>query len=119
MALEKRATSWSEPISQDEVRRRAAGRRRYNRQRQLRARERQRAELTALVRTGRSGTERGVQATLAEAFDVSCSTISRDLRRIFADVRAGRQRGLHELLAASLGEQIARGPCPVCGRAFG
>jgi hypothetical protein len=63
----------------------AAGRRRhYNAMRQLHARLRQGKELRYLLDHGLSLTEPGTQRRLAEAFGVHPSTISRDLRAIFA-----------------------------------
>jgi hypothetical protein len=118
MLNQKRANKWGERTDWQEVRRRAGGRRRFNAARQLQAEQRRRAELAALIRAGRSGLERGVQRTLAQVFAVHPSTVSRDIRAILGDVRAGRG-GLRQLLLSLATEQVARGQaCPCCRRAF-
>jgi HTH domain len=67
---------WSAPTSLDEVKRRAAGRRAYNRRRQFLALFRQR-RMVQLI--GQYGLGRGVQSRLARELGVSRQTISRDV----------------------------------------
>ncbi len=83
-------TGW-QPRSWDEICRRASARRRYNSVRKLRA-EVRRFELAEHVR--RHGLAHGEQKALAAQFQVSPSTISKDLAAI-------RQKARR---------------CPTCGR---
>jgi hypothetical protein len=84
-------TQWAAPTTSEEAARRAAGRRAYNYRRQLVAAER-RARVMELVIGARLASQgrslRGLQAVLAERFDVSPATISRDLAH--ARLRARR-----------------------------
>lgn len=73
--------------------RRAAGRARYNRRRQLAATWR-RVQLAHLLRT-EPPLSRGVQARAARHFGVSAATISRDCARLLAAWQR-RQRGEEE-----------------------
>ncbi|MFN2491159.1 MAG: hypothetical protein ABR529_15805 [Actinomycetota bacterium] len=83
--------AWSQPTSQSEVYRRAQGRARYNRRRQLTMNQR-RVKVAELL--FRYGTQRGTQARIAEQLEVPYPTINRDVRAIL-----GSERG-----------------CPTCGR---
>jgi hypothetical protein len=74
-----RKTAWSQPISWDEVKRRAAGRYQYNAIRQLRAALRRREVLKLL---GEFGWTYGSQAQIARVLHCSEATISRDLAKL-------------------------------------
>jgi DNA-binding CsgD family transcriptional regulator len=69
--------AWQRPVSNDEAYCRAAGRRRFNWGRQLRAELRQH-QVLRLLRAG------GTQASIARALQVSASTISRDVAALLA-----------------------------------
>jgi hypothetical protein len=69
---------WSEQAEWDEVCRRAAGRRHYNRMRRFRAAYR-RYRLAQLLSVKGGMTERGTQARLARELGVSRATICRDV----------------------------------------
>jgi DNA invertase Pin-like site-specific DNA recombinase len=69
-------SAWSQPTSWETVKRRAAGRLRYNKARQFRAALRRREVLKLL---GEIGWTYGSQATIARRLHVSGATISRDL----------------------------------------
>jgi hypothetical protein len=69
-------TAWSQPTTWAEVKKRAAGRYKYNALRQLRAAVRRRDVLTLL---GEVGWTYGSQAAIARQLGVSEATISRDL----------------------------------------
>lgn len=71
--------SWSEQIDFDKVCKRAAGRRRYNAQRQAEARKRFKVVLNATFPP--EGRKRGAQAQLARVLGVHPSTISRDVAK--------------------------------------
>jgi hypothetical protein len=68
--------SWSQPTTWAEVTRRAVGRTRYNKVRQLRATLRR---LEVLKLLGEYGWTYGSQAAIARQLQVSKATISRDL----------------------------------------
>jgi hypothetical protein len=74
-----RKTPWSQPTSWDEVTRRAAGRYKYNKVRQVRAALRRRDILKLL---GEWGWTYGVQAQIARVLGVSETTISRDVAQL-------------------------------------
>jgi hypothetical protein len=74
-----RKTAWSQPTTWDEVKRRAAGRYKYNALRQLQAALRRREVLKWL---GECGWTYGSQAAMARHLGVSEATISRDLAKI-------------------------------------
>jgi hypothetical protein len=74
-----RKTFWSQPTSWAEVKRRAAGRAKYNKVRQVRAAWRRRDVLTLLREIGWSY---GSQAAIARQLGVSEATISRDLAKL-------------------------------------
>lgn len=74
--------SWSDPTSDDEAARRAAGRHHYNTTRKLNAELRRAAEVDWLLVHGGG---RGTVASLAKQFGISPSTASRDLREIRAN----------------------------------
>lgn len=79
-------------LSSDELSRRAAGRARYNRRRQVLATYR-RVELAALLRQ-EPPLARGAQARAARRLGVSAATISRDCARLLAAwQRQQRERG--------------------------
>jgi hypothetical protein len=104
-------------VTWDQACRRASGRRAFNAARQKKADQRRRGELTALIRAGLSGTERGVQRNFAQVFGVSAATVCRDMAAIFS-LRT-EAHGLRQLMTAVTAEQVAQGkPCPACGRAF-
>jgi hypothetical protein len=87
--------AWSESTSDEEMQRRAGGRRLYNGVRQCRAALRRRELMTIVVRSRLKLLEHGTQARLARQLGVSRSTVCRDMKRIFAEARA-------------------RGRCPFC-----
>jgi hypothetical protein len=72
-------TAWSQPTTWAEVKRRAVGRYKYNKVRQLQAAMRRREVLKLL---GEIGWTYGSQAAIARQLAVSEATISRDLARI-------------------------------------
>ena len=74
-----RKSAWSHPTSWAEVKKRAAGRYKYNALRQVRATVRRRDVLTLL---GEIGWSYGSQAAIARQLGVSEATISRDLAKI-------------------------------------
>jgi hypothetical protein len=74
-----RKTAWSQPTTWAEVKRRAVGRYKYNKVRQVRAAVRRREVLTLL---GELGWTYGSQAAMARQLGVSEATISRDLAKI-------------------------------------
>ena len=71
--------NWQARVSADEAHRRAAGRRKYNAVRQLRARLRRQEVLRLL---GELGWGYGVQARIAAVLGVHPATISRDLAKL-------------------------------------
>jgi len=71
--------SWSAPTSWEEVKKRAAGRAKYNALRRLNAQLRRRQVLQLL---GEIGWTYGSQATVARQLGVSEATISRDMATI-------------------------------------
>src|SRR5690349_2965162 len=75
-------SEWSLLVSDDESRRRAGGRRRYNSWRQFMAQHRRLTQVLPLLREHRS-LSRGVGAAIARALNVSRATISRDIAAIF------------------------------------
>jgi hypothetical protein len=83
--------NWQARVSDEEMQRRASGRRRWNSLRRFLADQRRRQVLELMRELG--GLERGVQTRIAEALGVDRSTISKDLKRILP-----------------LAE-----PCPTCG----
>src|SRR5688500_16409873 len=76
---ERSVKSWTTWVSTDEAHRRAAGRRRHNRQRQAAAQAR-RDQVRALVQ--RWGLTPATRVKLARMFRVSRSTIDRDLKAL-------------------------------------
>jgi hypothetical protein len=86
-----RKTFWSEPTTWEEVKKRAAGRYKYNALRRLKAQLRRRQILKLL---GELGWTYGVQATMARRLGVSEATISRDMAQLLPLVA----------------------PCPTCGQ---
>lgn len=68
------------PLTFEQVCKRAGGRRRYNRQRQVAAEQRRAQVRELLARYGRKG--RGTQARIARELGVSEATVSRDVRDI-------------------------------------
>ena len=88
---------WGEPTSDDEMSRRASGRRWYNSVRAFCAQQRRRRLLSILVESNLVLHKHGTQARLARELSVSRSTVNRDLKRILADARE-------------------RKACPVCQR---
>jgi methylphosphotriester-DNA--protein-cysteine methyltransferase len=72
-------TNWSAPTDFDLVCKRAAGRRRYNAERQAEAQERFKLVLAAILPP--EGRKRGTQEQLARALGVHPSTISRDVKK--------------------------------------
>lgn len=95
---QKHATkSWGTSTSFDEVCRRAAGRRRYNAVRQLRA-DLRRAEVVRLAHgLGIGFSARGTCSRLAAQLGVHRSTVARDVRAILGSLATGQ-------------------PCPACGQ---
>lgn len=71
--------NWSAPTDFDLVCKRAAGRRRYNAERQAGARERFKIVLMTILPP--EGRERGTQAQLARSLGVHPSTICRDVKK--------------------------------------
>jgi hypothetical protein len=71
--------NWSAPTNFDLVCKRAAGRRRYNAQRQAEARERFKIVIEAILPP--ESRKRGTQAQLARALGVHPSTICRDVKK--------------------------------------
>jgi hypothetical protein len=80
--------AWSAPTTTEEAHARAAGRRRYNSLRRLRAELRRVEVLRLLAAAG--GLHRGVQVSIARQLNVSEATISRDLRGILGGVEPRR-----------------------------
>lgn len=74
-----RKTWWTQPTSWEQVKKRAAGRYKYNALRQLRAAMRRREVLQLL---GEIGWSYGSQAAIARQLGCSEATISRDLAKI-------------------------------------
>jgi DNA-binding CsgD family transcriptional regulator len=79
-----RKTWWSQPTSWAEVKKRAAGRYKYNALRQVRAALRRREVLRLL---GELGWTYGSQAQIARQLGVSEATISRDLAMLLPLVK--------------------------------
>ena len=75
------ASSWSAPTSTSEVRRRAGGRRKYNSVRRFKA-DLRRVEVEKLFAA--YGFTRGARARIARELGVNRSTVSRDIRRLWA-----------------------------------
>jgi hypothetical protein len=71
--------NWSELTDFDLVCKRAAGRRRYNAQRQAEARERFKVVIAAILPP--EGHKRGTQAQLARTLGVHPSTICQDVKK--------------------------------------
>lgn len=80
--LQDRCQSW------DAICRRAGGRRKYNHMRQIRAEMRL---LRVVDLLGEFGFARGYQSRIARALNVSTSTVSRDIARLFLRYRGGRE----------------------------
>lgn len=86
---EARNSSWSNPTSDDEAARRAAGRARYNSVRQLNAMVRRGMlvdDWRQMARNGGSLFDYGARARLAKEFGVHRSTITRDLAILKTDL---------------------------------
>jgi DNA invertase Pin-like site-specific DNA recombinase len=75
------ASSWSAPTSGSEVHRRAAGRTKYNSVRRFKA-DLRRVEVQKLF--AQYGFARGARARIARELGVDRSTVSRDIRRLWA-----------------------------------
>lgn len=75
------ASSWSAPTSTSEVHRRAGGRRKYNSVRRFKA-DLRRIEVEKLF--AEYAFARGAQARIARELGVNRSTVSRDIRRLWA-----------------------------------
>lgn len=80
--------NWSAPTDFDLVCKRAAGRRRYNAERQAEAQERFKLVLAAILPP--EGRKRGTQAQLARSLGVHPATICRDVKKW--------KRTLHEVM---------------------
>jgi hypothetical protein len=113
---------WSTEISFDEVCKRAAGRRRYNAERQAKARERFKIVLAATFPP--EGRKRGAQAQLARALGVHPSTVCRDVKRWKRTLQDAmrRLRERYELegtLTGPDGSELTRAPqsAPTCAKA--
>jgi hypothetical protein len=82
-----RNTTWSEPVSNDEAARRAGGRARHNRERQVNAYLRRLREIERwgeLLKNGGLGLyEHGAKAAMARELGVHRSTVTRDFQQIF------------------------------------
>lgn len=111
------ATSWKKPTSPDEAARRAAGRRRFNAERQALAKKR-RDEIKELI--GEKGIVlcgigygRGKGAMLANHFGVDRSTVSRDLAALMVEWRTAHVcaicRSYESVPLATLGKLVRRG----------
>lgn len=95
--------SWSAPTDFDLVCKRAAGRRRYNAQRQAEARERFKIVIAAILPP--EGRQRGTQAQLARALGVHPSTISRDVKKWKRTLREAMER-LRVMLQIEESEEV-------------
>ena len=85
-----RARDWNAPTDWETVCRRASWRRYYNAWRQFRRAYRQSQIAEMMFRLDLSPVQRGTCSTLAAAFGVHRSTISRDIRDMLARVKPGR-----------------------------
>ena len=77
-----RATNWSESTTTEIATRRAGGRRRYNRWRQLLVTRRLGSIVQIMRRNGWTGREWGIRAKIARELRVSRVTIARDLQHL-------------------------------------
>jgi hypothetical protein len=75
------STNWSAPTSPSEVARRAAGRKKYNRQRQRAAQLRRRKVAALLFRRGWLSLP-GYRLLIARRLGVSIATVARDIKTI-------------------------------------
>ena len=77
-----RATNWTDATTAEEAAKRAAGRRRFNRWRQLLATQRLGLIVDILTRNGWTGREWGIRAKIARELGVSRSTVARDMQHV-------------------------------------
>jgi hypothetical protein len=82
--VSNKRSGWSEPTSDDEAHRRAAGRRHYNSVRRFRATCR-RLQVARLLCVQGGLTVHGTQARLARELGVSRATICRDVARLLRE----------------------------------
>jgi len=77
-----RATNWNEPATPEIAARRAGGRRRYNRWRQLQSTLRLIRIVEFMYRNGWTGREWGIRAKIAREIGLLRSTIARDMQHV-------------------------------------
>ncbi|QDU25896.1 hypothetical protein ETAA8_09680 [Anatilimnocola aggregata] len=94
---------WTDSISNDEARRRAGGRRRYNALRQFQADHRQ---MLVAKMIQASGFRRGVQSEIARKLGVDRATISRDVKELRTEWL--KEEEFRQFLAACVAETVAR-----------